>query len=203
MYEDKMSLMETAYIREIEQRDQKMRTEINQIKESSRMKLLEKEQEIERLQESNVILAGIYGKSIVDESFKNDNLRTSLSNSNSQIDWYKQKHWGRSSEQAALLQNCTYGTRRSEKEMYLVDNIASQRLDTSELDVTRKERRRLQKQFRDYVKNKPYTASPQYIRLADYYTPSEGERLKKRNGVVEKRIKRIIKMVPAILKKLS
>ena len=70
-------------------------------------------------------------------------------------------------------------------------------LDTSELDVTRKERRRLQRQFRDYVKNKPYTASPQYIRLADYYTPSEGERLKKRNGVVEKRIKRIIKMVPA------
>ena len=96
-YEDKMSLMEAAYIRKIEQRDQKMRTEINQIKESSRMKLLEKEQEIERLQESNVILAGIYSKSIVDESFKNDNLRTSLSNSNSQIDWYKQKHWGRSS----------------------------------------------------------------------------------------------------------
>ena len=196
-YEDKMSLMEAAYIREIEQRDQKMRTEINQIKESSRMKLLEKEQEIERLQESNVILAGIYSKSIVDESFKNDNLRTSLSNSNSQIDWYKQKHWGRSSEQAALLQNRTHVTRRSEKEMYLVDNIASQMLDTSELDVTRKERRRLQRQFRDYVKNKPYTASPQYIRLADYYTPSEGERLKKRNGVVEKRIKRIIKMVPA------
>ena len=47
-YEDKMSLMEAAYIRKIEQRDQKMRTEINQIKESSRMKLLEKEQEIER-----------------------------------------------------------------------------------------------------------------------------------------------------------
>ena len=144
-----------------------------------------------------MILAGIYSKSIVDESFKNDNLRTSLSNSNSQIDWYKQKHWGRSSEQAALLQNRTHVTRRSEKEMYLVDNIASQMLDTSELDVTRKERRRLQRQFRDYVKNKPYTASPQYIRLADYYTPSEGERLKKRNGVVEKRIKRIIKMVPA------
>lgn len=59
-YEDKMSLMEAAYIRKIEQRDQKMRTEINQIKESSRMKLLEKEQEIERLQESNVILPGIY-----------------------------------------------------------------------------------------------------------------------------------------------
>lgn len=28
-YEDKMSLMEAAYIRKIEQRDQKMRTEIN------------------------------------------------------------------------------------------------------------------------------------------------------------------------------
>ena len=49
----------------------------------------------------------------------------------------------------------------------------------------------------DYGKHKAYTSKPVHIKLSDYLVLGEGERLKKRNGVVEIRTKHVIKLIPA------
>ena len=68
---------------------------------------------------------------------------------------------------------------------------------TAELDTTRRKDKKSKKLRLDYSKHKPYTDNPFYIKLEDYYILSEGESYKRRKGAIEKRLKRMLVMVPA------
>lgn len=112
--------------------------------------------------------------------------------------YLRQHHYGASTEQARLLSNRNPLTRVEEKELFMKchpEAVADQ--DVSCLNTKRRDRK-LNKQLRmNYAKNQPYTSTPAYKRWEDYVKLQEGESLKKRNGIVEKRIWHIVRMIPA------
>lgn len=195
-YDGKLALLEENYKRDMEHRDAMYRYELSQREENHRKSLLEKELELQQLREATKVLSETCSKSLADLHLKNESLQESLAKNESQKDWYIQKCWCHSTEQSRLLQNRNLQTRREEKDSYLLDSFSSgHRVDTSMLDTSRRERKKVKKLRLDYSKHKPYTDNPHYIKLEHYFKPLEGERLKMRNGVTEIRTKHLIKMV--------
>ena len=195
-YDEKLALLEENYKRDMEHRDAMYRYELSQREENHRKSLLEKELELQQLREAKKVLSETCSKSLADLHLKNESLQESLAKNESQKDWYIQKCWCHSTEQSRLLQNRNLQTRREEKDSYLLDSFSSgHRVDTSMLDTSRRERRKVKKLRLDYSKHKPYTDNPHYVKLEHYFKPLEGERLKMRNGVTEIRTKHLIKMV--------
>ena len=196
-FKEQIARMQDDFQRTVEQMNEMHRLQINEIKETHRKDLIVKEVEIQRLRESQSTITGISCKTIEDITSKNTELRLSLSQSISQKIWYQQKYWGKNSEQARLLQNRNPLTRREEKALFMMDVIPDNpKICSLELDTGRRKNRKSKKVRLDYNKNKPYTDNPLYIKLNDYFTLSEGESYKKRNGVIEKRLKRMVVMVP-------
>jgi len=197
-YKDEISRIKDAHQREIEQMTTKHRFEISQVNDSHKNAMIAKDLEIQSLLTSNGTIAETSRKTIEDITSKATVQELSLSQKISQNLWYRQRYWGKDSEQARLLQNRHPLTRREEKALFMQNVTPEEYQDnTSELDTTRRKDKKSKKLRLDYSKNKPYTDHPVYIKLDDYYFLSEGESYKKRNGVIEKRLKRIVKMIPA------
>ena len=197
-FEEKISRMVVDHKREIEQRDAFYRFEMAKANDSHKNAMIAKELELQHLRDSNVTIAETSRKTIEDISSKTAKLEVSLSQNISQNLWYRQRYWGKNSEQARLLQNRNPLTRREEKDLFMKNAIPEEHQEcTAELDTSRRKGNKSKKLRLDYSKNKPYTNNPVYIRLEDYYTLSEGESYKRRNGVIEKRLKRMLVMVPA------
>lgn len=172
------------------------KAELDRVKEDHNKRLIQKDFEIQRLRDSQIDLVKSCGNAMSEVNKKCENLIGSLTKSTSENLWLRQHHWGRSAEQARLLQNRNPLTRREEKELFMKGSLPTNLpIDTEELNTER--RKKKDKKLRlDYGKHKPYTVDPHYISLDDYYDPGEGERLKHRNGVVEISVKHIITMVP-------
>ena len=197
-YEDEILRMKNDHQREMEQVITMFQHQISDIKDSHKKDLIAKELEIQHLRESKENLAETSLKAIEDITSKATKLEGSLSENISRNLWYKQKHWGKNSEQARLLQNRNPLTRREEKALFMMGVIPdTSQICSSELDTGRRKNGKSKKIRLDYSKNKPYTSTPYYIKLEDYFSLSEGERFKTRNGVIEKRLKRMVVMVPA------
>ena len=197
-YKDEISRMKDAHQREIDQMTTMHRFEISQVNDSHKNAMIAKELELQRLRDSNGTIAETSRKTIEDVASKAARLEASLSQNISRNLWYCQRYWGKDSEQARLLQNRHPLTRLEEKALFMQNVTPEERQDnTSELDTTRRKNKKSKKVRLDYSKNKPYTDHPVYIKLEDYSFLSEGESYKKRNGVVEKRLKRMVVMVPA------
>lgn len=174
------------------------KVELDRVKEDHDKRLIQKEFEIQRLRDSQTELVKTCGKAMSEVNSQCEDLRGSLTKSTSENLWLRQHHWGRSAEQARLLQNRNPLTRREEKELFMKGSLPSNLpIGAEELDADRRKKKKEKKLRLDYSKHKPYTANPHYISLDDYYVPGEGERLKHRNGVVEISVKHIITMVPA------
>ena len=197
-FEDKISRMVDDLKREIEQRDAFYRFEMAKANDSHKNAMIAKELEIQHLRDSNGTIAEISRKTIEDISSKTVKLEMSLSQNISQNLWYRQRYWGKNSEQARLLQNRNPLTRREEKALFMKNAAPEEHQDcTAELDTTRRKDKKSKKLRLDYSKHKPYTDNPFYIKLEDYYILSEGESYKRRKGAIEKRLKRMLVMVPA------
>lgn len=197
-YKDEISRIKDAHQREIEQMTTMHRFEISQVNDSHKNAMLAKELELQHLRDSNGTIAETSRKTIEDITSKATGLELSLSQKISQNLWYRQRYWGKNSEQARLLQNRTPLTRREEKDLFMKNATPEEHQDcTAELDTARRKGNKSKKFRLDYSKNKPYTDNPVYIKLEDYHILSEGESYKKRNGVIEKRLKRMVVMVPA------
>ena len=195
---DEISRIKDAHQREIEQMITMHRFEISQVNDSHKNAMIAKELELQRLRESNGTITETSRKTIEDIASKAAKLEASLSQNISQNLWYRQRYWGKDSEQARLLQNRHPLTRREEKALFMMDAAPEAHPEcTAELNTARRKDRKSKKLRLDYSKNKPYTDHPVYIKLEDYYFLSEGESYKKRNGVIEKRLKRMVVMVPA------
>jgi hypothetical protein len=165
--------------------------------DSHKNAMIAKELELQHLRDSNGIIAETSRKTIDDISSKASKLEVSLSQNISQNLWYRQRYWGKNSEQARLLQNRNPLTRREEKSLYMKNATVEEHQDyTAELDITRRKGKKSKKLRLDYSKNKPYTDNPVYIKLEDYHILSEGESYKRRNGVIERRLKHMVVMVP-------
>ena len=174
------------------------KVELDRVTEDHDKRLIQKEFEIQRLRDSQTELVKTCGKAMSEVNSQCEDLRGSLTKSTSENLWLRQHHWGRSAEQARLLQNRNPLTRREEKELFMKGSLPSNLpIGAEELDADRRKKKKEKKLRLDYSKHKPYTANPHYISLDDYYVPGEGERLKHRNGVVEISVKHIITMVPA------
>ena len=197
-FKEKIVRMEHNHQLEMEQMATMHRFEISHVKDSHKNAMLAKDLELQRLRDSNEIIAETGRKTIQDVTSKNEKLQVSLLQSVSQNLWHRQRYWGKHSEQARLLQNRNPLTRREEKELFMMNIIPEERQKfTIELETSRKKHRKSKKLRLNYSKNKPYTDHPLHIKLEDYFVLSEGESYKKRNGMIEKRLKRMLIMVPA------
>ena len=198
-YESRLTSLREQHRMELERHDAATKEAVDCMKEDHRRRLMQKDLEIQRLHECNADLVVSCGKSLAAVNAKCDSMGTSLTKSISQNQWLRQHHWGKSTEQARLLQNRNPLTRREEKELFM-QGIAPSGLpvDTAELITARRRKTESPKRLRlDYGKHKPYTSNPVYIKLDDYFVLSGGERFKHRNGVVETRVKHVVKMIPA------
>lgn len=197
-YDNKLSLLEENHKRSLEQREEELRYQLSAMEAKYRKALLEKEEENQRLRESCGTLSVTYSKSLNDLNSQCKELEKTLEKSEVQKDWHIRKFWSRSSEQARLLQNRAMLTDREKKALYLMNSdMADSHLDACDLDTSRIQRRKSKKPRLDYSKHNPYTDNPHYIKLDDYYKAAKGESLKMRKGEVEKRLKRVLVMVPA------
>ena len=197
-FKEKIVRMEHNHQLEMEQMATMHRFEISHVKDSHKNAMLAKDLELQRLRDSNEIIAETGRKTIQDVTSKNEKLQVSLLQSVSQNLWHRQRYWGKHSEQARLLQNRNPLTRREEKELFMMNIIPEERQKfTIELETSRKKHRKSKKLRLNYSKNKPYTDHPLHIKLEDYFVLSDGESYKKRNGMIEKRLKRMLIMVPA------
>lgn len=197
-YDGKLALLEENHKCDLEQREESLRYQLAAMETKYCKELFEKEQENQRLRASCGTLTETYSKSLNDLNSQCNELQKSLAKSDAQKEWHMRKFWVRSSEQARLLQNRSVLTDREKKALYLMNtDIADSHPDASELDTSRRQRRKSKKLRLDYSKHKPYTDNPHYIKLDDYFKVGEGERLKMRNGEIEKRFKRVLIMVPA------
>lgn len=193
-----MEVLQEKHHIEMEECKASAKAELSRAMEDRNKMLFQKDYEIQRLRDQNTDLAKSCGEAISEVNAKCEDLRGSLTKSTSENLWFRQHHWGRSTEQARLLQNRNPITRREEKELFMKNSqCADLPSAIVELDSGRRRKKKDKKLRLDYAKHKPYTDEPKYIRLNDYYVPKEGERLKLRNGVTEIRIKHLVKMVPA------
>lgn len=185
----------------ISERDKANKENIAKLEESWKRKMAEKNEEIKAMKESHEMVMKTSMKTMTNLLSDNDNLTALASKSVSRNNWYRQKYWGASSEQARILEGRNPLTRREEKALFMMGSEMDSEIPvTSEIDTSRRKNTKntINKQLRlDYQKNKPYTDNPKYIRLDDYLDLKDGEHLKNRNGVVEIRMKRIVKMIPA------
>lgn len=171
---------------------------VSQALASSKKELESKDRELSRMRESKDQVISTEQKTIRDLSDKYENMKAASVKSISRNLWYRQQHWGSSTEQARLLQNRNPLTRKEEKSLYQMNLPRDEfETDTSELDTSRRKAKKNKHLRLDYRKNQAYTKAPIRIHLEDYLVLKEGEHLKKRNGVVEKRTKRIVRMIPA------
>ena len=99
-FEEKISRMADDHKREIEQRDDFYRSEMAKANDSHKNAMIAKELEIQHLRDSNGTIAEISRKTIEDISSKTVKLEMSLSQNISQNLWYRQRYWGKNSEQA-------------------------------------------------------------------------------------------------------
>lgn len=196
--QEEISRIVENHKREIEQKEAFYRSEMAKANDSHKNAMIAKDLEIQSLLTSNGTIAETGRKTIEDITSKVTGLELSLSQKISQNLWYCQRYWGKHSEQARLLQNRHPLTRREEKALFMMDAVPEGYQDcTAELDTARRKNGKAKNLRLDYSKNKPYTDHPVYIKLEDYFFLSEGESYKKRNGVIEKRVKRMLVMVPA------
>ena len=193
-----MEALEEKYRIEMEAYTASAKAELSRINEAYNKRLLQKDFEIQHLRDLNSDLVKNCGKAMSEVNTQCETLRGSLAKSTSENLWFRQHHWGRSAEQARLLQNRNPLTRREEKALFMTGSLPTNLpIDTEELNAERRRKKKDKKLRLDYGKHKPYTADPHYVSLDDYYVPGEGERLKHRNGMVEISVKHIITMVPA------
>lgn len=193
-----MEALKEKYRIEMEAYKASAKAELSRVNDAHNKSLLQKDFEIQHLRDLNSDLVRDCGKAMSEVNTQCENLRGSLAKSTSENLWFRQHHWGRSAEQARLLQNRNPLTRREEKALFMTGSLPTNLpIDTEELNAGRRKEKKEKKLRLDYAKHKPYTAHPHYISLDDYYVPGEGERLKHRNGVVEISVKHIITMVPA------
>lgn len=197
VYEARITAIQERHRIEMEQRDAASKAEVSRIKEDHQMKLQQKEAEIIYLHSCNDDLVASCGKRLEEVNARCGTLTESLAKSVSRNAWYRQHLFGKSAEQARLLQNRNLLTRREEKELFMKGSLPSvMQIDTVEL-ITERRKNKSKKLRLDYGKHKPYTSDSVFIKLEDYFVLGEGERFKKRNGVVEKRVKHVVKMIPA------
>ena len=193
-----MEALQEKHHLEMEECKSSAKAELSRVNEDHNKRLLQKEFELQHLRDLNSDLVKTCGKAVSEVNTRCETLEGSLTKSTSENLWLRQHHWGRSAEQARLLQNRNPLTRREEKELFMKCSLPTNLpIDTEELNAGRRRKKKDNKLRLDYGKHKPYTADPHYISLDDYYVPGEGERLKHRNGVVEISVKHIITMVPA------
>ena len=124
--------------------------------------------------------------------------------------WWQRRNFRRSTEQQQLLNGRNPRSRQEEKEHMCDgsdDDIANSDGTASptgaglaeEREQTPSPKKKEEKKDNprtDYSKNKPYTASPQYIKLGDYYTLPLGGRFVNRAGRPDIWYYRVLKRIP-------
>ena len=125
--------------------------------------------------------------------------------------WRQRQAWRRSSEQRAYLNGRQPKNRQEQKDHMCDDsddditnpNGGNAQGGTADVeqpapnpDKKSKDGKKSESSRTDYTKNKPYTATPTYIKLGDYYTLPSGGRFVNRGGKPDTWYYRVLKRIP-------